>query len=200
VAAGLARPAHLVTQPDELEDASESNSVVKAVYVVDLILPMYTWSAMLIILPGTIARAFGETFTPADFAVVKHHTRMLGFVLILRAVFCFDVDGNGRRNYSTVWSVYTVCSALSLTGYGVRNAGLVLLAVVCNAVVLMLVVYDCPAETVMLSWSGIGEIILNPLELLISGGISIYLYAIIVFAAMVLIERAKPYCQACFGS
>ena len=52
----------------------------------------------------------------------------------------------------------------------------------------------------MLSWSGIGEIILNPLELLISGGISIYLYAIIVFAAMVLIERAKPYCQACFGS
>ena len=51
-----------------------------------------------------------------------------------------QVDGNGRRNYSTVWSVYSVCSVLSLTGYGVRNAGLVLLAVVCNAVVLMLVV------------------------------------------------------------
>ena len=99
-----------------------------------------------------------------------------------------QVDGNGRRNYSTVWSVYSVCSVLSLTGYGVRNAGLVLLAVVCNAVVLMLVMcaalssarflllpsartqpanpvhptsihrYDCPAETDVLSLSGVGDI------------------------------------------
>ena len=105
-------------------------------------------------------------------------------------------DGRLRR------AADTACSATSLAALGsVRNAGLLLGAVLWNAAQLLVVVYDCDSETDVFHYDAFWTWVLNPVGASVGEELSAknnynYPWALCIFAVLLALRHGVERCFA----